>query len=109
MKMFIKKRDRKPGNVYLSLVHRLDRPVGGALILAKTSKAASRLANALRKREIERTYVAIVRGKMQKQHDTLTHYLWKDRRRNEVRAVDKTVKRSEEHTSELQSRGHLVC
>lgn len=92
MKMFIKKRDRKPGNVYLSLVHRLDRPVGGALILAKTSKAASRLANALRKREIERTYVAIVRGKMQKQHDTLTHYLWKDRRRNEVRAVDKTVK-----------------
>lgn len=96
LKQWIKKRDHKPGNVYLSLVHRLDRPVGGAIILAKTSKAASRLADALRKREIERTYIAVVRGKIEKEADTLKHYLWKDRRRNEVRDVGKHVKGAKE-------------
>lgn len=87
LKQFIKKRDNKPGNVYLALVHRLDRPVGGAIIFAKTSKAASRLANLLRKREIERTYLAVVRGIVQNRGETLTNYLLKDNRRNQVSIV----------------------
>ena len=56
LKADLKKRHQKPGNVYLGLVHRLDRPVGGVLVFAKTSKAASRLSDVLRKREMERTY-----------------------------------------------------
>ncbi len=56
LKADLKERHQKPGNVYLGLVHRLDRPVGGVLVFAKTSKAASRLSDVLRKREMERTY-----------------------------------------------------
>lgn len=88
LKQDIKMRYNKPGNVYLSLVHRLDRPVGGAIILAKTSKAASRMANILRKRELERKYLAIVRGKVASRKGTLEHYLQKDRKKNEVLVVD---------------------
>lgn len=89
LKDYIKVRDEKPGNVYLALVHRLDRPVGGVMVFAKTSKAASRMANILRKREMERTYLAVVRGSVKQNNGTLTHYLRKDRRRNFVRAVKK--------------------
>lgn len=92
LKKMIKVRDNKSGNVYLSLVHRLDRPVGGAILLAKTSKAASRLANQMRKREIERTYRAIIRGSVKKSGDTLVNYLQKDRNRNYVHVVDKKTK-----------------
>ncbi|MEI3611018.1 RluA family pseudouridine synthase [Pseudogracilibacillus sp. SO30301A] len=87
LKQDLKMRYNKPGNVYLSLVHRLDRPVGGAIILAKTSKAASRMADILRKRELERKYLAIVRGKVASRNGTLEHYLQKDRRKNEVLVV----------------------
>lgn len=60
----IKTRYQKPGNVYLALLHRLDRPVGGAIVFAKTSKAASRMADLFRRREVERRYLAVVRGKV---------------------------------------------
>jgi 23S rRNA pseudouridine1911/1915/1917 synthase len=80
----IKFRYNKPGNVYLGLIHRLDRPVGGAIVFAKTSKAASRMANLLRKREINRTYLAVVRGYVKKERQTLRHYLYKDRKKNIV-------------------------
>ncbi|MGS0651552.1 pseudouridine synthase, partial [Staphylococcus arlettae] len=62
LKKYIKNKYNKPGAVYLGLVHRLDRPVGGAMVFAKTSKAASRLANELRKQKIYRTYLAIIHG-----------------------------------------------
>lgn len=88
----LKVRYNKPGNVYLGLVHRLDRPVGGAILFAKTSKAASRLSNLLRKHEIEREYVTVVRGHVKKREDTLTHYLVKNREKNEVSAVSSTNK-----------------
>lgn len=84
VKQYIKEAYNKPGKVYLALIHRLDRPVGGAIVFAKTSKAASRMSNLLRKREIEREYIAIVHGKVYKQTDLLTHYLWKDRKQNQV-------------------------
>src|SRR5699024_2181740 len=62
LKAYIKKEYNKPGAVFLSLVHRLDRPVGGAIIYAKTSKGASRLSDQLRRRVIEREYLGVVRG-----------------------------------------------
>lgn len=83
----IKIRYNKPGNVYLGLVHRLDRPVGGAIVFAKTSKAASRMANLLRKRDIKRTYLAVVRGYVVEDQGTLRHYLEKDRKKNIVYAT----------------------
>lgn len=89
LKEDIKIRYQKPGNVYLALVHRLDRPVGGAIVFAKTSKAASRMANLLRKRELKRSYLAVVRGTVKQTSDTLTHYLRKDHRKNIVHAVQK--------------------
>lgn len=88
----IKVRYDKPGNVYLALIHRLDRPVGGAMVFAKTSKAASRMADLLRKRELKRSYLAVVRGTVQQNKGTLTHYLRKDNRRNFVHVVQKETK-----------------
>lgn len=98
LKNMIKIRDNKPGNVYLGLVHRIDRPVGGAVVFAKTSKAASRLSDSLRKKDIKRYYLAVVMGKLARQSDTLTHYLWKDRRSNQVYAVDSNHKEAKKAT-----------
>lgn len=61
-KEYLKNKYNKPGNIYLGLVHRLDRPVGGLLVLAKTSKAAKRLSEALKKHDIKRGYLAVVSG-----------------------------------------------
>ncbi|MEJ8778838.1 RluA family pseudouridine synthase [Pseudogracilibacillus sp. ICA-222130] len=89
LKKFIKQRDEKPGNVYLSLIHRLDRPVGGAIVFAKTSKAASRLSDQLRRRTIERKYLAVVRGEIKQKEAKLVDYLWKDTKKNIVSIVSK--------------------
>jgi 23S rRNA pseudouridine1911/1915/1917 synthase len=62
LKNDIKIRYNKPGNVYLGLVHRLDRPVGGVMIFARTSKAASRLSEQVRKREFKKDYIAVIKG-----------------------------------------------
>ena len=61
---YVKHRDNKPGNVYLGVVSRLDTPVSGVLLLAKTSKAASRLTEQFRERNVEKTYWAVVEGKL---------------------------------------------
>lgn len=87
LKEDLKVRYQKPGNVYLGLVHRLDRPVGGIIAFAKTSKAASRLSNLIRKNEFERKYLAIVRGIPAQDQATLEHFLKKDHRKNIVRVV----------------------
>ena len=90
LKDYIKKRDNKPGNVYLGLVHRLDRPVGGIMVFAKTSKCASRLSEQIRTRTLKKTYYAIVEGKLEKE-DTFKDYLLKDTKTNIVK-VDKNGK-----------------
>ncbi|MBU6080777.1 MULTISPECIES: RluA family pseudouridine synthase [Allobacillus] len=87
LKEDIKVRHKKPGNVFLALVHRLDRPVGGAMVFAKTSKAASRLSDQLRRKAIERTYLAVVHGVPSKSKDQLEDYLVKDHRKNIVRTA----------------------
>ncbi|AXH99955.1 RluA family pseudouridine synthase [Sporosarcina sp. PTS2304] len=90
LKLDIKRRYNKPGNVYLGLVHRLDRPVGGVMVFAKTSKAASRLSDQLRRGVIDRKYLAISRGVPKKRQDNLRHYLYKDRKKNQVFSVKKS-------------------
>ena len=67
VKQYIKKKYNKPGNVYVGLVHRLDRPVGGVMLFAKTSKAASRLSNQVREKTMKKQYLAVVDGKIEKQ------------------------------------------
>ena len=89
LKKMIKERDAKPGNVFLGVVHRLDRPVGGAVIFAKTSKALSRLNDMLRNGEIHKTYWAIVEERPQQDEASLTHYIVRDGRTNRSRAYDK--------------------
>ena len=66
-KNYIKEKYQKPGNVYLGLVHRLDRPVGGIIVFAKTSKAAARLSTSIKNHEFKKTYLAIIDGKLE--HD----------------------------------------
>ncbi|MBE9914865.1 RNA pseudouridine synthase [Paenibacillus donghaensis] len=83
----IKERYNKPGNVYLGLVHRLDRPVGGAMIFAKTSKAASRLSEAVRSRSFSKVYAAVVHGQLPASRGTLKDMLLKDSKTNTVSVV----------------------
>ena len=71
VKSYIKEKYHKPGNVYLGLVHRLDRPVGGIMVFARSSKAAARLTKAFNEHTIVKKYLAIVNGKMEKDKDTL--------------------------------------
>ena len=84
LKEFIKKRDNKPGNVFLGLIHRLDRPTSGILIFAKTSKALARMNELFKSREVQKTYWAIVEGKPEKQSEKLEHYLKKNPKNNKT-------------------------
>ncbi len=88
LKKYLKEKYNKPGNVYLGLVHRLDRPVGGIMVFAKTSKAASRLSNEIRENNFKKTYLAVVENKI-KDHDTLVDYLTKDSKTNKVSVTNK--------------------
>lgn len=84
IKNFIKKRDGKPGNVFLGLVHRIDRPTSGLVIYAKTSKALSRLTQMVKNREIKKTYWAVVAKEMISQSQRLVHYLQKNEKTNKA-------------------------
>ena len=96
LKLYIKEKYQKPGNVYLGLVHRLDRPVGGVMVFAKTSKAASRLSEQVRLNQLNKVYHAVVLGKLEKDEDHLVDYLLKDHKTNTtIVSKDKEAKRSE--------------
>ena len=92
VKEYIKEKYQKPGNVYVGLVHRLDRPVGGIMVFAKTSKAASRLSESIRNKSFSKTYLAVVNGKFEKQNGILENYLWKDEALNMSKVVSKDKK-----------------
>lgn len=92
VKNYIKEKYQKPGNVYLGLVHRLDRPVGGIMIFAKTSKAASRLSNEVREKIFKKKYLAVVDGNLDKKEGILEDYLYKDERNNISKVVKKEKK-----------------
>ena len=87
-KAYIKEKYQKPGNVWLGLVHRLDRPVGGCIVFAKTSKAASRLSESIRTHMVEKEYFAVVEGIPAKQ-GILEDYLEKNTKTNLVKVTDK--------------------
>ncbi len=91
LKADLKERYQKPGNVYLGLVHRLDRPVGGVMIFAKTSKAASRLSAQIRTREFQKKYLAVLHGKPAAANGELRHYLLKDSKSNQVTVYSRPV------------------
>ena len=92
VKQYLKEKYQKPGNVYVGLIHRLDRPVGGVMIFAKTSKAASRLSNQVREKVFQKVYLAVVDGKPEKDREILENYLYKDERNNMSRVVSKDKK-----------------
>ena len=77
VKEYLKEKYNKPGNVYVGLVHRLDRPTGGIMVFAKTSKAAARLSKMIKDRDITKKYLAIVHGLLKEEKGTLKHYLLK--------------------------------
>ena len=89
IKSYLKEKYKKRGNVYLGLVHRLDRPVGGVMVFAKTSKAAARLSKQIREGNIEKRYITLVHNHT-KEHDRL---------------VDKLIKDEETHTSRVSDSG----
>ncbi|SDM17931.1 RluA family pseudouridine synthase [Sediminibacillus halophilus] len=102
LKEDIKYRYQKPGNVYLALVHRLDRPVGGTMVFAKTSKAASRLSDMMRRKTINKSYLAVVRGTMPENHNVLEDYLVKDTRKNQVYTASPTHEKAKKAVLEYE-------
>ena len=91
VKEYIKDKYNKPGEVFLGVVHRLDRPTTGLVIFARTSKALTRLNELFKNRETKKTYWAIVKNRPPKQHDTLVHYLKRNEKNNTSKAHLKEV------------------
>jgi 23S rRNA pseudouridine1911/1915/1917 synthase len=116
VKAMIKDRDQKPGNVFVGLLHRLDRPVGGIVLFAKTSKAASRLSDQFRRHTIEKIYWAVVENitpgtSNMKREGEVTQWLVKDEATNVVTAYDHEVAGSQKAElvyRALESRGEQV-
>ena len=88
VKKFIKTRDKKPGNVFLGMVHRLDRPVGGVVLFAKTSKGASRLSEQFREHKVEKIYWAVVLGAPEETEGKIVEWIEKDTKHNTVDGYD---------------------
>ena len=91
---YLKEKYNKPGNVYLGLVHRLDRPVGGVMVFAKTSKAAARLSEQVREKQFQKTYLVICNGEMESETGILEDYLLKNEKSNIRKVVKEGTKNS---------------
>ncbi len=96
IKKYIKEKYCKPGNVFCGVVHRIDRPVSGLVVFAKTSKALTRLNDMLRKGELHKTYWALVQGHLEKEEDTLKNFLVSDGRINKTFIADCNAKDAKE-------------
>lgn len=96
IKSYLKEKYNKPGEVYLGLVHRLDRPTGGIMVFAKTSKAASRLSEQIRNKDFHKQYLCIVDGKLEEKKGTFKDYLVKNEKTNMSRIAKKTDKDAKE-------------
>ncbi|HRG58356.1 MAG TPA: RluA family pseudouridine synthase [Bacteroidia bacterium] len=94
VKDYIKVKNNKPGEVFLGTVHRIDRPVSGIVLFAKTSKALARLNEMFQKKEITKTYWAVVKNKPPQKEGKLEHFLLKDEARNKSKAHVNQVKNS---------------
>ena len=96
IKDYIKEKYNKPGDVYLGLVHRLDRPTGGVMVFARTSKAAARLSEQVREKQMHKKYLCIVDGKMEKDEGTFKDYLLKNEKTNTSKVVKEGTKNAKE-------------
>jgi 23S rRNA pseudouridine1911/1915/1917 synthase len=94
IKKYIKEKYNKPGDVYLGLIHRLDRPVGGVMVFAKTSKAAARLSEQVRNKDFEKIYLVVADGKFEQEQGVLEDYLLKNEKTNLSKVVEENVKNS---------------
>ena len=94
VKQYIKEEYNKPGEAYIGLVHRLDRPVGGIMVFARTSKAASRLSEQVRNKTLKKIYIAVVDGEIKEKRGVFEDYLYKDERNNLSKVVSKDKKNS---------------
>ena len=94
VKAYIKEKYNKPGEVYLGLVHRLDRPVGGVMVFARTSKAAARLSEQIRTKQFKKKYLVIADGKFENNKGELKDYLLKNEKLNTSRVVLEGTKNS---------------
>lgn len=95
VKDYIKKKYDKPGAVFLGTVHRLDRPVSGLVVFARTSKSLERMNEIFRKRDVQKTYWAVVKRKPAEKKGKLVHWLVKDEKRNTTKAYDYEVPESQ--------------
>lgn len=87
VKEYVKEKYNKPGNVFIGLVHRLDRPTGGVMVFARNSKSAARLSQQIKDGEFEKTYYAITKGVPNPERSRIVSYLKKDEKSNKVRIV----------------------
>ncbi|MBE9487579.1 MAG: RluA family pseudouridine synthase [Bacteroidetes bacterium] len=105
IKNFIKVRDEKPGNVFLGVVHRIDKPVSGAVVFAKSAKALRRLNEMVKERNITKTYWAIVSKQPPVEVQELTHYILRDSKKNRSFAYDREKRGSKVATLSYE----LLC
>lgn len=96
IKKYIKEKYSKPGDVYLGLVHRLDRPTGGVMVFARTSKSASRLSEQVRDKKMHKKYLCIVDGKMESQTGSMRDFLLKNEKNNISKVVEEGTKNAKE-------------
>ena len=106
VKQYLKEKYNKPGNVFLGITHRLDRPVSGLVVFAKTSKALTRLNDMFRNGKVKKTYWAIVRNRPQELEGELTNWLVRNEKQNKSYAYDKEVKDSKKAVLCYKTIGH---
>jgi 23S rRNA pseudouridine1911/1915/1917 synthase len=106
VKKYLKEKYKKPGNVFLGIVHRLDRVVSGVLLFARTSKAAARLAEQFRQGTVEKIYWAVVEGRMAKSSGELHNWLKKDEPTGRVMVVSPKVAGAKEASLEYQQQAY---
>lgn len=106
VKQYIKAKYQKPGNVFLGVVHRLDRPVSGLVVFAKTSKALSRLNNMFRDGEVHKTYWAIVKNTPPYEEGELVNWIVRNEKQNKSYAYDHEVKNSKKAILRYKLMGH---
>ena len=106
VKQYLKEKYNKPGNVFIGVTHRLDRPVSGLVVFAKTSKALPRLNEMFRNGEVKKTYWAIVKECPKETEGELVHYLVRNEKQNKSYAYDKEVKNSKKAVLHYKLLGH---
>jgi 23S rRNA pseudouridine1911/1915/1917 synthase len=105
IKKYIAQKYKKPGEVFLGVVHRLDRPVSGVVLFARTSKALERLNEMFREKKVKKTYLAIVKERPPEDEETITHFLKKNEAQNKSYVYDTEVKGSKEASLTYRLKG----